>query len=329
MLLGGTVFEEKIRQFCLDDHMEKVNRLNLVEEFRKKYIKEKLPDCLYHYTSIENFKSIIDMEEIWATAANCFISDPTEITIAKSIALDVLQKRKIDFSGKDKLYDNCKKDIEGSDSFKEYQFICSFTEEGDLLSQWRGYCPKGGVSIGFSVPKISENDQYLYNKNGCPHDNYYVHENYLYKCIYEIQEKKQKINALISFLLEKTDINIPMVQLETFFKNMIRTFSYSFKHESFKEEKEWRLCYFIFPDPDDPDGGQIKYKVKDSMLIPYRPFLTVDKDKSSIIKSVKIGPSRDKENLKTSISSYLTNLEYRPGQDISVSVTQTPYQNLQ
>jgi hypothetical protein len=303
--------------------MRKENRLNLVEEFRKKFIEEeeKLPYFLYHYTSIEGFKGIIDSGEIWATAANCLLSDPTEITIAKDIALEILKEREQDFRAKMDLYNDCKTIIGDCGNLKEYQCVCSFSEEEDLLSQWRAYCPKGGVSIGFSVPKISENDQYLSIKNGSPHNDYYIYENYLYKCIYDKQKQKQKINHLFDFLLERT--NIIKGEFKTLLLKMILAFSYSFKHKSFEEEKEWRLCCFAFP-----GGGQLKYRVKDSTLISYLPFLTVDKDNRSIIKSVKIGPSRDKENLKTNISSYLTNSGYQPGRDISVSVTETPYQNL-
>jgi hypothetical protein len=35
--------------------------------------------------------------------------------------------------------------------------VCSFSEKGDLLSQWRGYCPQGvGYSIGFDSAKLNE-----------------------------------------------------------------------------------------------------------------------------------------------------------------------------
>ena len=167
-------------------------RLNLIEKFRSEFIKEDIPEFLYHYTSIEGFKGIIDSKEIWATAADYLFEDPSEITIAKSIAREIIEKCENDLNEKG-LLDICQKSIESSVISKEYQFISSFSEEGDLLSQWRAYCPKGGVSLGFTIPRISENDQYLYTKNGSYHDELYVHENYIYKCIYDIQEQKQKI----------------------------------------------------------------------------------------------------------------------------------------
>ena len=83
------------------------------------------------------------------------------------------------------------------------------------------------------------------------------------------------------------------------------------------------MCCFLYQDND-----QIKYRFKDSMRIPYLPFLAVDDKNRSIIRSIKIGPSRDEENLKNSISSYLKDSGYQLGLDISVSITETPYQTL-
>lgn len=287
-----------------------MQNLKLVREFRKDVIKEDLPDCLYHYTSIEGFKGIIDKKEIWATSADSLHNDPTEITIAKTIARKILDEK--DFSGKDELYNKCKESIENSDRSKEFQCICSFSEEENLLSQWRAYCPTGGVSIGFSMPRIGDNKQYLEIKDGLHHNDYYAHETYCYKCIYDLQEQEQKMRKLFDSLLERTE-NIGL--LGGFFGKMIQTFSYTFKHKSFEEEKEWRLCCFALDD-------QLKYRTKHSMLIPYLPFLIVDHKDCSIIKKIMIGPSSDKEKLRKSVSSFLKDSRI----SVPVEVTDTPYQ---
>lgn len=283
---------------------------NLVEEFRKQSIEEPRPKLLYHYTSIQAFKSIVDNNEIWATSAEHLISDPSEITIAKTIASKLLIEKKEEFKDKQELYEKCKKTIEDSDRLKEFYCICSFTEEKDLLSQWRAYCPDGGVSIGFSIPKISDNDIYLAVRDGSYHTDTYAHENCIYKCIYEPDEQERKMRELFVFLLERTEYT---GQLGSFFWNMIKTFSYTFKHKSFKEEKEWRLCYITFDD-------KLKYRTKHSTLIPYLPFMMVDKNDKTLIKEIMIGPSRDKENLRKSVSMYLKDSE------ISVNKTDTPFQ---
>jgi hypothetical protein len=121
------------------------------------------------------------------------------------------------------------------------------------------------------------------------------------------------MRALFIFLLEQTECT---GQLDSFFWNMIRAFSYSFKHKSFEEEKEWRLCCF-------PEDYQLKYRTKHSMLIPYLPFLIVDNNDHSIIRKIRIGPSRDKENLEKSVSLYLKDSRV----SAKVEVTDTPYQS--
>ena len=295
--------------------MNKKNTLgktNLIQEFRRRFIEEDLPlGGLHHYTSIEGFKRIIDSKEIWATSANYLLNDPTETTHARKISLEILRERKNDFKGKEKLYENCKSSIETSGRSKEFMCICSFSEEGDLLSQWRAYCPKGGVSIGFNIRK---QEQVKYDTEELK-----INEQYLYKCIYDPREQKQQINNLFDFLLKYADIT---KDLGGFFWKMIQTFSYSFKHESFKEEKEWRLCYFY-----SPDCNQLKYRTKYSMLIPCLPFSIFDDNGLSIISRIMIGPSRDKEKLSYPIWSYLNDSGV-PLSPQKIKVTQTPYQIL-
>lgn len=293
--------------------------VNLIQEFSKRF-PERLPPFLYHYTSIEAFKNIMEKGEIWATVAERIASDPSELTHAKKIARETLRERESNFNGKEGLYNKCKESIENSDRSKKLQCICSFSKEKERLSQWRAYCSKGGVWIGFSGDKIKNNigDPCIQDGN-CVEKYYYdyIREAYIYKCIYEEKEQRLKINQLFDFLLERTE---HIGQLGAFFWNMIRTFSYFFKHKSFKEESEWRLCYFI-------EDYQLKDRVKDSILIPYFPFLTVDHNSKSIISKIRIGPSRDKENLRKHISSYLKDLG-KQFSHIKVDATETPWQPL-
>jgi len=286
--------------------MQSQHNTDLVAPFRERYIKEELPAYLYHYAPIEGFKGIIDSKEIWATVAAYIASDPTELTIAKDIALEILEEEKGRFDGRDELYVFCKNRIENSDHSKDFKCICSFTEEKDLLSQWRAYCPNGGVSLCFDTKAFVQEIDYSIPPT--------INEQYLYKCIYEHEQQKEIMRNLFIFLLEQPlpSPEFEMRKLKPFFISMIQTFSYSFKHASFKEEKEWRLCYF-------PPDESIRYRTKGSMLIPYISFSI-----EPAIRSVMIGPSRDKENLQKSVMSYLETSDF-PGVSQRVEVTQTPY----
>lgn len=297
--------------------MSAENIINLGKDLRKIFTADKTPDYLYHYTSLDGFKGIIESKEVWATGAHCLLSDPTEITIAREITLKMLKERKKDFDKRD-IYEIWVNAIEEWIKMKQDTFVFSLTEKEDLLSQWRAYCPKGGVSIGFSIAKISENKQYHVMNGSSP--NYLMHESLLYKCVYSEQKQREKINEMFDLFLSQKYWNIPPNLLKSQIWNAIRFLSYSFKHQSFEEEQEWRLCLFSCG-----EENLLKYKVVDSMLIPYVSFLTKDTCGQSTIKTIKIGPSRDKENLRKNITSYLNDLGYK---DIIVNITETPYQNL-
>lgn len=84
---------------------------------------------IHHYTSFEKLFSILDNDSFWASRSR-FSNDSTE---EKLVGDDLLKKTQ--YYG-----DN---------------YILCFSRDGDVLSQWRGYCPKGGASIEFELPEGS------------------------------------------------------------------------------------------------------------------------------------------------------------------------------
>ncbi|WP_370237558.1 DUF2971 domain-containing protein [Brevundimonas sp.] len=112
-------------------------------------------------------------------------------------------------------------------------FITSFTEEGDLLSQWRGYCPLGGYSIGLSseglASAIESSGLYFGKaKYHLPDDN----------------ETRELLEAAFrdyrsTYNLNPDDDN----RLRSFDRvaNDIIREGPKFKHPGFAEEREWRL----------------------------------------------------------------------------------------
>lgn len=81
---------------------------------------------LYHYTSLEKLFAMLSTDSMWASFS-LFSNDSSE---GKTLGNEWLQQ-------------------------KQYQgdnFILCFCDRDDILSQWRGYCPGGGASIGFWFP---------------------------------------------------------------------------------------------------------------------------------------------------------------------------------
>lgn len=101
---------------------------------------------LYHYTDINGFLSIIQNGKLWLSAANN-LNDYRETDWLK-----IKIKERLEFLAK-----NNKANINILNEFWHYwtqtnplHYICSFSKNGDLLSQWRAYSDDGfGIAIGF------------------------------------------------------------------------------------------------------------------------------------------------------------------------------------
>lgn len=106
------------------------------------------PPVLYHYTSFEALLSIVKSGSIWATHFE-YLNDESELRHFAQVVVEHLQTTRGHYRNRGRL--------EFIDALEEMVtepledvFVASFSELGDDLTQWRAYCPTGGVSIGFS-----------------------------------------------------------------------------------------------------------------------------------------------------------------------------------
>ena len=161
-------------------------------------------------------------------------------------------------------------------------YVASFTEEGDLLSQWRGYCPKGGFSLGFSSKRLTE----LAN----------THDSFLLPCVYDPKTKNKLVEELLVSYSKQYDNAVKNDNVKDPDKLahsisnefIISLFAISpmLKHESFKEEKEWRIVsanLIVAPD--------IQFRANDSTVIPYIEMGLCNAGSEIDFKKVYIGPA--------------------------------------
>jgi len=122
---------------------------------------EETDKILYHYTSIEGLLGIIESKSVWATNV-LYLNDASELNYAvglfKRQILEFKKKSSNARSVENIFFETLIENIVNlipSDNFGFY--VSSFSEEKDLLSQWRGYCPKGiGFSLGFKFNNLIE-----------------------------------------------------------------------------------------------------------------------------------------------------------------------------
>lgn len=199
-------------------------------------------DILYHYTSPEGLIGMISNNCIWAT--NIFyLNDSEEFMRGIDIARHKIQHLYDSLpTPEKKRLERLKKDLSNIGPSQHIStYVCSLTEMGDQLSQWRGYCRGGGFSVGFpkeGLKKVAiENDFDLY------------------QCLYDEAEQEKTILQVIErFAIpwcrepepfrqknpsaSETDVSCGISS--KFIWELHKACSL-IKNPSFAEEKEWRL----------------------------------------------------------------------------------------
>lgn len=212
---------------------------------------EKPETLLYHYTSQSGMLGIVKDKSIWATDIK-YLNDAAELQNAIELVRKEFRKRRELESQESAIIDQFSNHFEsGLNSFLIY-CVFSLSQEGDLLSQWRSYCPEsGGYSLGFDPSLLIE----FVKKPG------FV----LVKCQYDRNQHENIIRQLIdeSVNAYKNPPNgIANMAVEDFFSKF-RRICPMFKDPSFSDEQEWRLVS-NFP------SLQPKFREGKSVIIPYK-----------------------------------------------------------
>ena len=254
---------------------------------------------LFHYTSLEGLLGIIEKKSIWATNI-LYLNDTTELNYAMSLLEEQLQHfiRK-GITHNEWFFRTLLEDIRHSISSTEFPFyVCSFSEEKDILSQWRGYSSKGiGFSLGFKLSYLITNEN---NKTSM-----------VKPCIYDEQEQITVINKLIEKASSTFthDNKRPQSQYEMIlskpemeFFTEFMALAPTFKHPKFREEKEWRIIYRAY---HSDKNVKIEFRAGRSMIVPYIAIPLTREGDDLIINKVIVGPTLEPNLSKASVEMLL------------------------
>ena len=165
------------------------------------------------------------------------------------------------------------------DSFKDANTcVFSLSEQGDLLSQWRGYSSSlGGYSIGFKKDLLASSLLTLGFS--------------LEKCVYDREKQEEMIHSLIDNLCKKykntkeeneDKINHPSLSTNEFFSN-VYNISPILKNPSFSEEREWRII-----SRNGVNFNRLSFRVGKSMLTPFLK-IALPNFKHGLINEIIVG----------------------------------------
>lgn len=226
-----------------------------LEVDKKKIFKHYKDKLYYHYTSLETFWKIVE-DDIFHARNVRFSNDIEEYQFGEII----IKKYR-------------KKDTKNEAYKKDCYMIC-FSEEDNLLSQWREYA-KGGVAIGFdfSIPcvfTILNNDKTTFeNSKNIDHGYdglteetkcYYhsscnLHMGFLYKYSKPInvlyaQHKQKDEYEIIDGTLTFDNIVTAIGEIikkgdDKHINSLLNNLIPYIKHADFKDEKEARMLFYI------------------------------------------------------------------------------------
>lgn len=292
-----------------------------------------IPEVLYHYTDLRGLQGMFSSFKMWLSDS-AYMNDPLEGTwvhqVAGNLATEVFGDSALGEQTRDQiearltapdLWDqSLRSDAEPDrlhfaameEAFSP-AFIASFTEDGDLLSQWRGYGAGGdGVSIGFDLRKLelSKIESVFAGQDRSPA---------VIKVEYNPDRQIAEVRKIFEAarIVYDTHESILSANVHTakrfpqLFYDVIRDalnwLRWEFKSPFYSEEREWRLV-------SNPIG--IRYnstRVSNGHIVPYvempLPQIAARPVNRLAIPRIVLGP-RCPTSAVRSIRSMLQNLAY-------------------
>ncbi len=220
---------------------------------------------IYHYCSVESFFSIIKSKTMWLSSAHN-LNDYQEMSWLKNKLKERLLKETIN---KELLH----LFFEGMELAEDTPYICSFSKNGDILSQWRAYANDGtGIAIGFN------SNAFGLKKTDIPNNNiFFIHSTSLAEVVYDEKEQQSIIDSISSKTIQTINNNTDG-DFEYFIEltNEINKISYFCKNPAFSEEQEVRAIYSppqlmsnIISELSNGIVSNVKYRTSLNNITPY------------------------------------------------------------
>ncbi len=264
-------------------------------ETAKAKVRDDDATILYHYTSTAGLKGILHDGRIWMTDIR-FLNDSQEFTLARKLLDRVLDE--VDSETPSELRAALVKEVRRDSRLGERRpfgrarpsvYVFCLSQSQDQLSQWRGYCPEGGYSIGFRRAQLSEfcNDADLQ----------------LVKCEYDEAKQLRTIRELFDRFGSELDSGrgggSRVISATERFVSEFVNLAPSLKGAAFHEEKEFRVVAVSSHEPRRPDG----FVVRRGIAV---PFLEVDiSTKGGLLGEVWVGPPSQRDLSEASVDALL------------------------
>jgi Protein of unknown function (DUF2971) len=288
-----------------------------------KHLQSAEPPYLYHYTTQAGLLGIIEGRKLRATKVH-YMNDSTEFRASLKMLdnyLTTIELTNTDIvstpphTGLTLRKQIALRALKSTASIENINIcVACFCNDGDLLSQWRGYAGDYGFAIGFKTEELKA---------------YGNRANFtLQRCIYDKDTQERIIREVSEHYLGDDIIqNTPQNKLAAAFLDAIVDCGALFKNILFSEEKEWRLV------SSPVDTRNLEFRQGRSMIIPYSDIPMDGSSLDTPIDHVIVGPC---PNIELSVASVETLLMREkigeqtvapPGIKAKVAPSKIPYRN--
>jgi hypothetical protein len=296
-----------------------------VEPKRQEIIRElvsakggQFPESLFHYTNFKSISGIVESNNLWATDFQS-LNDATELVHGARLLVDELEKHGNETGGDKSVLLNKLANYykEHGDTYRSFfeTYIISFSEDSDMLSQWRAYSDQAkGCCIEFNFTDsrlftiVSENTPWVLEVLPVIYDE-------------SLQRKliKSGIQKMLGYLdstawsIQKLANSSEMEQgvVLGLLMHSFEPFITAFKHAGFSEEKEWRA---VVSCASNLTVTKKKERQTDSGTASYLECIFMQGDDASVwqreflpITGIKHGPLAEEdtiENIKNRLVLY-------------------------
>jgi hypothetical protein len=268
---------------------------------------------LYHYTSLGSLTNIVTSGEMFASDI-AYLNDAAEAAhtlylLNKAFERVGAPRHSYGEGVGDYLSNATHADLRGA--LRARTYVVCFTREGNLLSQWRGYCPpQRGISVGFRAEHL---------KATAKPQGYHLRE-----CIYDEAQQAAIADFLVQRLLEADHPTESGWTLKVVHQALAAVMKSSavLKHPSFREEREWRLVSEPPPFEEifSTRSGQmsmVDFREGKSMLIPYRRVSLPRNDTGGVsVEHVLVGPTLHPSTAVLSVQNFLSSRQSAPARGV-------------
>jgi hypothetical protein len=289
----------------------------------------RVPDApiLHHYTDAYGLHGIISNHELWATAAQ-FSNDLSEIDYAVKVALNVVDEiwgKKKNLSQWEELLLQHVQRIFGTPLHTFGQpFITCFCENGDLLSQWRGYGKDCGFALAFEP---------IVRDESCKLDCIGGTRTVVRKINYEpaaqrktLRKSLEKFITLVNGFKDSPESekgHLAHLELSILLILDLTDWACAVKHNAFAAEQEWRIITYpksaaMGIKPEKYDGVFVTPSSK--FLRPYMKLKDPSKGRLPLVE-IRCGPSPLQEQSSRALQILLRNHGYK---NIPITLSEVP-----